>query len=607
MSLPSCSRRVALAVSLLLGLATVSARAAVVPLDVPYNADVVVNDGSGMNDPMQDPIDLGLIASGNYCFMTQTVADTAATPPVVGNGLPDDAVFPAVLRHPDIQLGWDNADDGFNVLRVQETTITQGLAATPDQYIEAHLFATSGNGTSTIDVVPIYDDGLGTMTTLFVPDWFDDPVETDDVYILINDLDRMQPGVGPGTPFMLEDRNDPAIFGFRVVLDGGRTLTGLELTIVGSAVCNLFGTVAVTAEPPESCCMPDGSCTDLDPTTCRRMGGEPEGVGTTCATTVCPVEACCMADGSCTDLSPAACMTMGGAPQGMGTTCATTTCPVQACCMAGGACTDLEPTACMAMGGVPQGMGTTCATTTCPVEEACCLAGGTCMDVFPDECTAMLGIPQGRGTDCASAGCSDLEACCFADGTCMDLNEASCLASGGMARGVGTRCATETCLPLEACCFPDDSCMELDPADCFAAGGLPDGPGTDCTNSPRCATTSLPGWAPNGGLRPGDPLRIIRAVDDLTLSWGLGCSADAIDYSVHEGLLGNWYSHESLACDTAGAITSVTVTPGAGNRYYLVVPVTAAEEGSYGLDFAGLERPASPTTPCQPMVVTGCP
>jgi hypothetical protein len=83
----------------------------------------------------------------------------------------------------------------------------------------------------------------------------------------------------------------------------------------------------------------------------------------------------------------------------------------------------------------------------------------------------------------------------------------------------------------------------------------------------------------------------------LDLAWGPTCGV-ASDYTVHEGVLGSWYSHVPVACSTSGAL-SITIAPGAGDRYYLVVPSTLTLEGSYGANSTGAERPAS-TGACLP-------
>ncbi len=104
------------------------------------------------------------------------------------------------------------------------------------------------------------------------------------------------------------------------------------------------------------------------------------------------------------------------------------------------------------------------------------------------------------------------------------------------------------------------------------------------------------------GAGPGritGQLRLTRSAvpGDLDLFWGPTCGV-AIDYTVHEGVLGSWYSHVPIACSSSGAL-SITLTPGAGNRYYLVVPATLSLEGSYGTNSAGTERPAS-SGACRP-------
>lgn len=105
----------------------------------------------------------------------------------------------------------------------------------------------------------------------------------------------------------------------------------------------------------------------------------------------------------------------------------------------------------------------------------------------------------------------------------------------------------------------------------------------------------------------GDELLAHKTPDgaSLELSWTPTCDA-AVDYGVYEGTLGVWYSHAPVQCSTAGG-TSVTITPGQGNRYLLVVPNNQSAEGSYGTDSNGLERPAA-ATGCRSTQHTGqCP
>jgi hypothetical protein len=111
-------------------------------------------------------------------------------------------------------------------------------------------------------------------------------------------------------------------------------------------------------------------------------------------------------------------------------------------------------------------------------------------------------------------------------------------------------------------------------------------------------------------VRPGVPLTVAKATapGDLDLAWSDSCSPTHADYAVYEGSIGTWYSHSGLLCSTGDQL-SATITPGTltDDRYYLIVPTTATEEGSYGLDSNGTERPPAATGACRPAQVLTCP
>jgi len=103
-----------------------------------------------------------------------------------------------------------------------------------------------------------------------------------------------------------------------------------------------------------------------------------------------------------------------------------------------------------------------------------------------------------------------------------------------------------------------------------------------------------PGRVPDGDMVPGIPLTLNKNGGDpadLDLDWSPSCGV-ATDYSLHEGAVGSWYSHNEVLCSTVGA-TEATITPGEGSRYYIVVPLDDRREGSYGTDSSGAERPRS--------------
>jgi hypothetical protein len=94
------------------------------------------------------------------------------------------------------------------------------------------------------------------------------------------------------------------------------------------------------------------------------------------------------------------------------------------------------------------------------------------------------------------------------------------------------------------------------------------------------------------------------AGSSITLNWFPSCSAADNNYEVQEGALGAWYSHVPVTCATGG--TTATFGAAAGDRYYLVVPRNGPNEGSYGLNSASAERPAS-TSACVPQALGTCP
>lgn len=120
---------------------------------------------------------------------------------------------------------------------------------------------------------------------------------------------------------------------------------------------------------------------------------------------------------------------------------------------------------------------------------------------------------------------------------------------------------------------------------------------------------TAPGRVPDGVVLLGSLLsvrRITGAPSVLELRWGPSCSADAVDYSIHEGTLGSWYSHDPALC-TTGGIRTRTIVPRPGNCYYVIVPLSLDAEGSYGVDARRIERPRS-LHPCRPIShPTPCP
>jgi hypothetical protein len=94
----------------------------------------------------------------------------------------------------------------------------------------------------------------------------------------------------------------------------------------------------------------------------------------------------------------------------------------------------------------------------------------------------------------------------------------------------------------------------------------------------------------------------------LLLQWGAPCN-DATtprqDFAVYRGAVGDYTSYSSVTCST-GRDTSYLAVDAPEGSFFLVVPRTSANEGSYGLTGAGAERPAA-AAPCRPQSVGACP
>ncbi len=96
----------------------------------------------------------------------------------------------------------------------------------------------------------------------------------------------------------------------------------------------------------------------------------------------------------------------------------------------------------------------------------------------------------------------------------------------------------------------------------------------------------------------------VLVVDDLVLSWQASCGASVQNYAIYEGQIGSWYSHSRIDCSDAGADLTEEITPNDGDRYYVVVPLDANDEGSYGRATLTGERPTGIST-CKPSQDTG--
>ncbi len=349
------------------------------------NSDVVVNNGAPgpAFDPSQESIGLNTLATNNFCFMSQSVA-VASAGALTPNGLPDSAFFAANGFHPDVQLAFRNNQDyttGTNARRITSLTESFFFDVTPAIYSFVHLYLTSGDGQSHCIVTFTYSDSTTSAQPLTtVEDWFNDPADTATAYRLIDGLDRMQPGSGPGTQFQFADANDPAIFGYRFTPDPARTLTRITITRSDSAtssVLDFFGGVGVLLA--DACTHTTLTCDDGN---------------------VCTADSCDPASGSCTHTTnPTACDD-GNA------------CTADTCNPSNGTCAHtITP-------NVPCSDGSLCTTgDTCNASGVCVGTAITCNDSNPctdDSCVAAIGCVF---TGAPGRPCNDSNPCTTGD-TC---------------------------------------------------------------------------------------------------------------------------------------------------------------------------------------------
>lgn len=127
-------------------------------------------------------------------------------------------------------------------------------------------------------------------------------------------------------------------------------------------------------------------------------------------------------------------------------------------------------------------------------------------------------------------------------------------------------------------------------------------------------TVSWPASSTIAGLAlaasPGESLnlKIAKASgSQLRLTWDPSCSGNATDYGIYMGTLGNFTSHTTLDCSDGGGDRSELETMPAGNKYFLVVPLTTLEEGSYGSSSAGVERARGTATCRTTRALAPCP
>lgn len=136
-----------------------------------------------------------------------------------------------------------------------------------------------------------------------------------------------------------------------------------------------------------------------------------------------------------------------------------------------------------------------------------------------------------------------------------------------------------------------------------------------------------PGWPlsrasrANGLSFQADPgvipptITLAKVAGLLRIAWSASSCGGGLDYGVYEGTIASLpvYDHTSIDCDDAGTPLQEDFAFPVGSTYYLVTPhndvtntnATFNDEGSYGTDSGGTERPVGTLT-CAANQVLGC-
>ena len=201
-----------------------------------FNQDSIRNFSGGNVDSVDSPLD------GVSRLVTDSFVQNLD--PVNGNGLPDDGAFSSSDLNPSVQLGYNNNDDGDNVIFNPSSTSIALAEGQIGSYDNLHIFATATNGAASLQVDLQYADGTETFTTV-VTDWLseitDGTISGDATqYYLIDGMDRDVNG--------FNNANDVAIFGFDFDVDPTRVLEGFSLSRVSGGNLVVLGATGESAE-----------------------------------------------------------------------------------------------------------------------------------------------------------------------------------------------------------------------------------------------------------------------------------------------------------------------------------------------------------------------
>ena len=312
-------------------------------------------------------------------------------------------------------------------------------------------------------------------------------------------------------------------------------------TLINGADVQLFVQALMFVPPPSpttgACCLADETCVDeSQPGICvSTLGGQFQGIGTTCATVTCPAAgACCLLNGTCIQAVQFVCSGLGGSFSGEGVLCSDITCTACVTCPPG-SIPEGEPW-CILPDTTNPGCGSnppifqpiTCGTTICGAAWQDNNSSDAVRDKdnyeliltetseitwsveaeFPfnirisDGIAGCVGLPPVDsllGAACQTASVTAT----LPPGTYWLAVEPEFFQGPDCGHGPFKYAATVTCvaLPTGACCLPNGTCIEVVSSICTSNGGTFSGDGTlcseiTCTSCVTCPPGSIPEGEP---------------------------------------------------------------------------------------------------------------
>jgi hypothetical protein len=142
--------------------------------------DTVINNGMGAIDPTQDAMD-----GSGFDLATQSVVTSKS-----GTlGLPNDGTFPADANHPQLHLGWNNANDGPNS-RILLPGDTVWFEVPKETYAGLQIYALSTEGGALAQITLTYGDQSTDVRNINFGDWASASAPPS-VFVLASGLNRI--------------------------------------------------------------------------------------------------------------------------------------------------------------------------------------------------------------------------------------------------------------------------------------------------------------------------------------------------------------------------------------------------------------------------------